>query len=216
MKVIDLSHSIHSNMPYYPGTEPPILEDANKIEIDGFAEKKLTFYSHTGTHIDAPAHMLKEGQVLDNYDIGYFVGKAGVIDLGDMNTYKITKEALEEYEDYISSLEYLILKTGWDKYWGEENYFNNYPVLTTKAIKWLNDNFNLKGIGVDTISVDEVNSSRFPIHYEILGSGKIIIENLTNLDILVNKKFILSCAPFKIVKADGSPVRAIAILDYKR
>ncbi|KJS87183.1 MAG: hypothetical protein JM58_05095 [Peptococcaceae bacterium BICA1-8] len=56
MKVIDLSHTIHTAMPFFPGTEPPIFEQANTLEKDGFIENKLTIYSHTGTHVDVPAH----------------------------------------------------------------------------------------------------------------------------------------------------------------
>ncbi len=53
MKVVDLTHTLRENMPVFPGTEPPKIIDGNTIERDGFAEKILTFYTHTGTHIDA-------------------------------------------------------------------------------------------------------------------------------------------------------------------
>ena len=62
---IDLTHSIHEHMPVYPGTEQPRIITGCSIEKDGFLEKKLTFYSHTGTHMDAPAHMLKDGKCLE-------------------------------------------------------------------------------------------------------------------------------------------------------
>lgn len=52
MKVTDLTHIIDTDMPVFPGTEPPIFELANTFEKDGFREAKITMYSHTGTHID--------------------------------------------------------------------------------------------------------------------------------------------------------------------
>lgn len=61
MKTIDLTHTIEENMPVYPGTEPPKIVEATTVEVEGFAEKLLTLFSHTGTHMDAPAHMLKRG-----------------------------------------------------------------------------------------------------------------------------------------------------------
>jgi arylformamidase len=66
MKVVDLSHLITVSMPVYPGTEPPRIEDACTIPEHGFAEKRLTMFSHTGTHIDAPGHILAGGARLDD------------------------------------------------------------------------------------------------------------------------------------------------------
>ena len=43
MKIIDLSHSIHPNIPVYPGTEQPVITQANTIDRDGFAEKDKSF-----------------------------------------------------------------------------------------------------------------------------------------------------------------------------
>lgn len=59
MRVIDLTHTISENMPVYPGTEPPVLAGANTYEKDGFKETKLTMYTHTGTHMDPPAHLCR-------------------------------------------------------------------------------------------------------------------------------------------------------------
>ena len=57
MKVIDLTHTIRENMPVYPGTEPPKLSPTSSYESDGFKETLLQMYTHTGTHMDPPAHI---------------------------------------------------------------------------------------------------------------------------------------------------------------
>ena len=67
MRVLDLTHTIAENMPVYPGTETPIFAGANTYEKDGFKETMLSMFSHTGTHMDAPAHMLLDGAALDSY-----------------------------------------------------------------------------------------------------------------------------------------------------
>lgn len=67
MRVIDLTHTIKENMPVYPGTDPPKLIPANSYEQDGFKETLLQMYTHTGTHMDPPAHILKEGQHWMNF-----------------------------------------------------------------------------------------------------------------------------------------------------
>lgn len=68
-ELIDLTHPIASNMPVYPGTEPPVLITGCTIDESGFLEKKITLYSHTGTHVDAPAHLIKGAKTLDRLPI---------------------------------------------------------------------------------------------------------------------------------------------------
>ena len=65
MRVLDLTHTIAENMPVYPGTETPIFAGANTYEKDGFKETKLTMYTHTGTHMDPPAHLFAGRTTLD-------------------------------------------------------------------------------------------------------------------------------------------------------
>ena len=80
MKVIDLTHTISETMPVYPGTEQPRLTPANSYEKDGFKETLLSMYSHTGTHVDPPAHLFAGRTTLDAFPVNQFVGRAVVID----------------------------------------------------------------------------------------------------------------------------------------
>ena len=70
MKVIDLTHIISAGMPVYPGTEGPKISQATTIEAEGFAEKLITMYSHTGTHMDAPGHIVAGARTLDQFETG--------------------------------------------------------------------------------------------------------------------------------------------------
>lgn len=76
MIIVDLSHTVSPNMPVYPGTEQPIFITGCSIEESGFLEKKITMYSHTGTHIDAPAHFIKDANTLNSLPIEHFYGSA--------------------------------------------------------------------------------------------------------------------------------------------
>lgn len=69
MKIIDLTHTISENMPVYPGTERPKLEVANTYEESGFKETLLTMFSHTGTHMDSPAHLFEKRTTLETIHI---------------------------------------------------------------------------------------------------------------------------------------------------
>lgn len=210
MRVIDLSHIIKTNMTTYTKDEKPEIYNIATIEKDGFNEKCLNIYTHTGTHIDAPSHMINKGKTIDEFNINEFIGIAIIIDIS--STKEVTLKEIMKYEDKIINCDFLILKTGYEKYWGTKEYFNNYPSLTEEAAKWICD-FNLKGIGIDTISIDKFDSIDFEIHNVILSRGKLIIENLTNLDSVDREEFTLVATPLKIEDGDGSPVRAIAITD---
>jgi kynurenine formamidase len=210
MKITDLTHTIYSDMPVFPGTEQPIFEKANTLDRDGFQEAKITMFSHTGTHIDAPAHMLADGPYLDDLEIEHFIGKATILDFSKKMVELIEIESLKPFEEKIKNIEFLILKTGWSKYWGDKKYYEAFPALSEGAAKWLSE-FKLKGIGIDAISIDDMKSETFPVHKILMPKNIIIIENLTNLDSISSEYFILSIMPLKNKNADGSPVRAFSI-----
>lgn len=210
MKVIDLSHLIFEDMMVYPGTEKPNIEPRYNIEEDGFRETQISIFSHVGTHIDSPAHMIKHGKFLHEFQVNKFIGTAMVLDFSSHGTEVIELKEIKVYENKIRNVDFVILNTGWHKYWGRSEYFEKYPVLSEESVLWLSK-LNLKGIGVDAISVDAMDSKDFYAHNTLLQSEFIIIENLTNLDEIGEEIFTLSILPLKYNGADGSPVRAVAI-----
>jgi len=211
-KIIDLTHPISEGMPVYPGTEPPVLKTECTIEEIGFLEKKITLFSHTGTHMDAPAHLIKNAATLDEFSIGQFYGNAFLLDCTNINGSTIGPGDLEPHRDAIESTEFIVLHTGWSKYWGSDKYFADYPVLSFDAAAWLGET-GLKGIGLDTISADKIDTVDYEVHKSFLQNNTVIIENLTNLDLIPGNKFILSCFPMSFEEADGSPVRAVGIVN---
>jgi kynurenine formamidase len=211
-KIIDLTHPISSGMPVYPGTEPPVLKTECTIEDIGFLEKKITLVSHTGTHMDAPAHLIKDAKTLDKFPIGQFYGRALLLNLTNIKVSTIELQKLEPHKDAIRNVDFLLLHTGWSKYWGSDKYFIDYPVLSMEAAEWLGK-FRLKGIGLDTISADKVDTEKYLIHKVFLQNNTVIIENLTDLNLLPCNHFTFSCFPMSFKDADGSPVRAVGIVN---
>ncbi len=212
MKIIDLTHLFSSDTPIYPGTKPPSLKKGNDLEKDGFRETILSFYSHTGTHIDAPAHMLSDGFYLENMPINSFIGRAIILDFSNFCKHLITLSDIINFQEKLTKVNFVILKTGWSNFWMDGKYFNNYPSLNKEAACWLSK-FNLNGIGIDAISIDKSDSTTFNIHKLFFAKNMLIIENLTNLDAINVEYFTLAVFPLKFKNSDGSPVRAIAIID---
>ncbi len=213
MNVIDLTHTISENMPVYPGTEAPRLSVACTVENNGFKETLLQMYSHTGTHMDAPAHMFKNGTPLDEFDVTRFVGSAVVIDCTELNEGdRIDMSFIERNRELAEKADFLLFRTGWDKFWGTDAYFGDFPCISSEVADFIVAT-EKKGVGLDVISIDPITGSSFENHKKLLSQNTIvIIENLCNLDMPGSGLFTLIAAPLKFENADGAPVRAFAIM----
>ena len=211
MKIIDLSHRIEPGMPVYPGTEGPVFAHPFNLDKDGFVETKISLMSHTGTHMDAPAHIFDRGQTLDRMPVSAFFGQAICIDAKSEQK-EIAAEDLVPCEDMIKKADFVLFRTGWSRLWGTSGYFEGYPVLSPEAAHRLSE-FGLKGVGFDTISADGPGDTTFLIHKILLGMDRVVIENLTNVDLLPRAGFTIACLPLHFSGADGSPVRAVAFVD---
>ncbi len=206
-KIIDLTHSLSNNISVYPGTSAPQIKQTNSIKKDGFAETAMHIRTHSGTHIDAPSHIVPDSRSIDEIPLEKFIGEGLIVDCSDEDS--ISLELLKSMEDKMMQVDFVLFYSGWHKKWCSTEYFNDYPVLDKEAIDYLLK-FNLKAVGFDVVSVDKMNSIDLPNHHIFLENDILIIENLTNLDKLIGLQFEFNCIPLKIEGADGSPVRAFA------
>lgn len=211
MRVIDLTHTIAEGMPVYPGTEPPVFRPANTYERDGFRETKISLYTHTGTHMDPPAHLYPDGTTLDRFPPEQFIGKALVIDcraLGEGEP--ITEALLAPYGEKVEAADFLLFCLGWDEKWGADDYFGDYPCVDEQVMdRILRGNY--KGIGFDVIGLDPIADENLTRHKKLFAGKDIVnIENLCHLELCGSDLFWFSCFPLKIADSDGSPIRAVA------
>lgn len=214
MKIIDLTHTIHEEMPVYPGTAGPKFMPVNSYEKDGFKETLLSMYSHTGTHMDSPAHIFEGKLALDKMPIDQFVGKAVVIECSELAAgQQITMEYIEKQRKEADKAEFILFHTGWDRFWGMEEYFGEYPYITEEVADYLIQN-KKKGVGLDVIGLDPVHDENLTLHKKLFVENEmIIVENLTNLDKIGGELFTFVALPLKYRDADGSPIRAIALVE---
>lgn len=215
MTVIDLTHVIAPDMPVYPGTEGPKFLPANSYEQDGFKETLLTIYTHTGTHMDPPAHLFAGRTTLDAFPVSQFVGKAVVIDCTDLSEGgRITMDHIQRQKADAEQAEFVLFHTGWSRYWGTERYFGDYPCITAQVADYLTAS-GKKGVGLDTISLDPIADTDLTLHKRLFREHDIvIIENLDNLDRIGPGLFTLCALPMRHADADGSPIRAVAMVDW--
>ena len=214
MKVIDLTHTISENMPVYPGTEGPKLTAANTYEKHGFKETLLMMFSHTGTHMDSPAHLFAKGTTLDSFPVEQFVGKGLVIDCSGLHEgERIAMRYIESVREKADQAEFILFRTDWDKRWGTSSYFGEYPYITEEIAEYLISS-RKKGVGLDVIGIDPISDGNLTIHKKLFsGSEIVVIENLTRLEEIGDEIFTFCALPIKFDSADGAPIRAIAILN---
>lgn len=205
---IDLTQTISEDMPVYPGTERPILDRTFNIKDYGFAETKISMFSHTGTHIDAPSHMVEGAKNLDEYPVDRFFGKAFLLDL-KKDEMKAIEALRQELDNLSTPVDFLVIRTGWSEKWGSDDYFNDFPIPTKEVLELFFEK-GLKGIGIDAISVDPVGSTAFENHMLIFGHDAIIIENLCNLDRIKTTTFDITLLPLKMEASDGMSARVVA------
>lgn len=217
-KFIDLSHPLNGNMPVYPDTTAPKFEVLNTVEKNGFAELEVTMVLHSGTHVDAPSHIFSNAKSIDRFPLDKFIGQAIVIRCQGKK--EITVKHLQPFENTIAQIDFILFYTGWQDKWNTDGYLDNCPIPNREAAIWLAQ-FDLKGLGIDSFSLDNVTpaehlaSEILPNHHIFLKKEILLIENLTNLNKLPRGTFSFYCLPLNIEHADGSPVRAMALINGK-
>ena len=212
MKIIDLSHIIENGMSAWPGDEPPFIQkiythDKNEVQVIS-----LSMTTHSGTHLDTPRHFFKPGATVDAMGLHNFYGKGVLIDCNKFGQYmEIPLNHVLYYREQLANADFALIYTGWDHHWSKPQYYDHFPVLSVEAVNFL-VNCNLKGIGLDFPSIDDIGSKTYPNHNHVLRNGLIIIENLTNLGALADEPFQFAAFPLKIREGDGSTVRAVAFV----
>lgn len=161
--------------------------------------------------MDPPAHLYAGRTTLDQFPIEQFIGKALVIDCRDLQEGEfITMDHLQKYGDKADHAEFLLFNLGWDKRWGTDEYFGDYPCLDNEVMDYILAG-HYKGIGFDVIGLDPIADENLTRHKRLFKQCEIVnIENLKNLDLCGDDLFWFSCFPMKLENCDGSPVRAVA------
>jgi arylformamidase len=219
-RFIDLTHPIHEGMITPPAPWHPVVEitQLGRFCLEGRESYKVTFGTHTGTHIDTPAHMIENGAPrIDKLPLEVTIGPAKMLKIPKGSYGKITVEDLKNCGVNIEKGDRIVINTGWYKTWGTQKFFREYPHITLEAANWLVE----KGVIYvlfDSPSPDDpreklVAGQPNPVHVVFLSKGVFISEYLTNLDEIPKSEFELIALPLLIKDADGSPTRIVAVVE---
>ncbi|MFH0925020.1 MAG: cyclase family protein [bacterium] len=205
VKWIDITVTIKDGMVHWPSD--PAIEVKKVSEIkkgDSYNITSLSLGAHSGTHIDAPLHILKDGKGIIDIPFSATIGLARVIKISDPESIKVD----ELYPHKISKGEKILFKTiNSEHCWKKDTFFTNFVYLSQQAAQYLVD-CGVTTVGVDYLSVGGYKKNGKEVHNILLSSGVWIIEGL-NLSNVNEGDYELICLPLKIEDADGSPCRAI-------
>ncbi|MGK6314291.1 cyclase family protein [Neorhizobium sp. DT-125] len=227
-ETVDLSHSLYEGFPTFSGERWFTVEHLATFAKDRVNLNRWMIVEHSGTHIDAPIHFSADGTTADMIPISDLIVPLAVIDIraraADDPDTALTPDDIKTWEARNGPLPEaccVVMNSGWHKLVGDPKFTSNdsqkrnhTPGFHVEAVQFLISERKVKGIGVDTLSLDTgLNSSgAFPVHYEWLGSGRWGVECLANLDAIPEAGAHMFLGTPKVKGATGGPTRAIALL----
>lgn len=204
MKIIDISWPITSEMTAYKDKQVVHLQQTKQFAQDGARETLITLSSHTGTHIDAPAHFLQDGKTMDQLD-ACCVGPAQVIDMTHIDDCidNIHLQKLDIQPDMI-----LLFKTKNSGFAATAPFNYAFTYVNGAAAAYLVSK-KIKAVGIDYLGIER-NQPNHETHETFMKSGITIIEGLRLYDVEPGS-YMFWCLPLKMPGLDGAPARAILL-----
>lgn len=196
----DLTRPVHTGMPVYPGDPGVRITPALRLDQDGVEVAHLDLGSHTGTHVDAPAHTVAHGRTVDRLRMDELAGRTLVLGFPDLTAGAVVTAGM--VEDLLGARTpatavgpdgvvppRVLIATGWDAHFDDAALRVRHPVLSAGAAELLWA-AGARVLGVDTLSPDPTSAPDqpggqdphgFPVHRVFLGGDGIIVENLAGL-----------------------------------
>jgi len=209
--VYDVTLPLRPAMPIWPGDPPVRIQPVILSDEKGAQVSELVLGSHSGTHVDAPAHLLASGRGVDELDLEALLGPAWVIYLPETAaiTVKDLSAAVAAHGlDPDDLPPRLLLKTrNSDRAILSGDFTPDYVSLTVPAAHWLMAQ-GMVLLGIDALSVDPFDDPLCPVHHILLAHGVVIVEGL-DLRGVTAGPYDLVCLPLRIPGGDGAPARVL-------
>jgi arylformamidase len=200
---LDVTVPLQAGMVVYEGDPPveltPVLELGRG---DPANVARLSLGSHTGTHVDAPRHLIPGGATVDRLALDALLGPARVLACPPG---PIEPEALASVD--LAAERRLIFKTGNSALWAHGRFVRDYQALTLATARAL-ARAGVGLVGIDYLSVEAFRAPGFPVHHCLLEAGIVLLEGL-DLSAVPAGRYELCCLPLRVRDGDGAPARAL-------
>jgi kynurenine formamidase len=230
VKVVDLTHTLGPQAPYWPEGNAPSPFHAKVTETyarDGYFGREIEIPEHFGTHMDAPRHFDPAGKTVDQLPVKNFLAMAVVVDVSasvrSNPDYRLTVADLENWVKAHGPMPrgcLVLLRTGWASRWPSEKQFMNqdakgvmhFPGYSLEAARYLLEHVHPVGMGIDTSSIDYGPSKDFEVHHLTMSAGLYHLENVAHLEELPSTGACVIALPMKLEGGSGSPARVLALV----
>lgn len=209
-RIIDISLAIEPGMAVWPDDPPVEVEPTGRVAAGDPANvSALRLGTHTGTHVDPPAHFFDGGHTVDHLDLDVLVGPATVVDLsgtpGPIGPGELRGAGLAP------TVERVLIRTDNSDLWRRRPLLmpDRYVTLSPAGARWLLDR-GVRLVGADFLSVESPIDGRYPVHELLLGAGVVLVEGL-DLSGAPAGDYLLACLPLKVTAGDGAPARAVLL-----
>lgn len=204
-KWIDISVTIKSGMAHWP--DNPEVKVGKMLDMergDVCNVSTLSLGSHTGTHMDAPLHFIRDGRSLDQMPLEATIGPCRVIEI----KHKVAVTVEEISGQRFKAGERILFKTrNSRKSWKSDEFDEDFVYISKEAAALL-AKARVMTVGIDYLSVGGFKKDGVETHHALLGAGIWVIEGL-NLAKVKPGRYELCCLPIKVLKSDGAPARAL-------
>ncbi len=226
MTVVDLTLTLGPDTLMWPGAPQPSAQTVLTVAHDGFYNRLVSFMEHSGTHFDAPCHMVEGQATVDRVDPATLVVPIAMIDIsaevGDDMDAVLTTDQLAAWEarhGRVPAGSAVFLRTGWEDRIGDAARYMNaggplrFPGFGADAARVLVDERGVVGLGIDTLGVDAGDNEAFVVHRTVShAKGLWHLENLTNLKRLPPLGAWAFVGVLKLQDGSGGPARVLALV----
>jgi len=193
----------------YPGNPEIRVEPASELSKGASSNlSRLSFGSHTATHVDAPKHFFDAGGTVDRLPLDALIGPARVLTFGP-DVMSVTAAHLKKHS--LDGVERVLVATRNSGFITEKEFHPDYTFIAPDAAELLASK-GVKLVGVDYLSIEQFHSGHHKTHRTLLERGIVIVEGLDFSDVPAGD-YTLYCLPLRIEGIDGAPARAILIKD---
>jgi arylformamidase len=191
----------------YPGNPEIHIERQQDMARGGSSNVSLlSIGSHTGTHVDAPLHMIPEGAGVDAIPLDALIGPALVVAFDDDVT-AVTEAYLRSKS--LAGYERVLLKTRNSRFIRERDFHRDYTYLAPDGADYL-VSLGVRLVGIDYLSIEQFHSGHHRTHTTLLSRGVVIVEGL-DLSAPPPGTYDLYCLPIQLGGIDGAPARAVLV-----
>jgi len=205
VKIFDISWPISKATTGYKDRYIVGIDEIKNFNRDGVRETAIHLSSHSGTHVDAPSHFLKEGKTIDEIHLDRLIGDCVVLDMTTCAE-RITRDCLLAHDNEIMQGSIILLRTTNSDFSPTDKFSPHFVYLEASGAAYLAEK-KVKAVGIDYLGIEHSQPGH-PTHENLLNADIVVIEGLRLHHVQAGNYFFV-CLPLNVIGTEAAPARAI-------